>query len=66
VKFCLIAAEWENIKVAVNHGAFIPPESTREVLMGYQNSLHWQRKRLLQEKAKFNKAANQLAQQDKH
>jgi hypothetical protein len=34
VKVRLIAAEWETIKATANHGTVIPPESTREVLMG--------------------------------
>jgi hypothetical protein len=49
VKVRLTTAKWETIKAAVNHGAVIPPESTREVLMGYQYALHRQGKRLLQE-----------------
>jgi hypothetical protein len=36
VKVWLTAAEWETIKAAINRGAIIPPESTREVLIGYQ------------------------------
>jgi hypothetical protein len=28
------------IKAAVNHGAAIPADSRREVLMGYQYALH--------------------------
>jgi hypothetical protein len=51
-KVHLTAAEWQTIKAAVNHGAVISPDSTREVLMGYQYALHQQKKRLLQEKAK--------------
>jgi hypothetical protein len=42
VKVWLTSAEWETIKAAANHGAVIPPESTREVLMGYQYALHQQ------------------------
>jgi hypothetical protein len=34
-KVCLSAAEWQMIKAAVNHGAIIPANSTREVVMGY-------------------------------
>jgi hypothetical protein len=55
VKVWLTAAEWETIKAVVNHGAFIPRESTRKVLMGYQYTLHQQRKRLLQEKSEIRK-----------
>jgi hypothetical protein len=39
VKVWLTSAEWETIKAVVNHGTVIPPESTREVLMGYQCAL---------------------------
>jgi hypothetical protein len=42
-KFHLTAAEWQTIKVAVNHGAVIPLDSKREVLMGYQYALHQQK-----------------------
>jgi hypothetical protein len=42
--------EWETIEAVVNHGAVIPPNSTREVLMGYQYALHQQKKPLLPEK----------------
>jgi hypothetical protein len=49
-KVHLTAAEWGTINAVVNHGAVIPPNSTREVLIGYQYALHQQRKRMLQEK----------------
>jgi aromatic ring-opening dioxygenase LigB subunit len=42
-KVHLTAAEWQTIKVAVNHGAVIPLDSKREVLMGYQYALHQQK-----------------------
>jgi hypothetical protein len=48
VKVHLTAPEWETIKATVNHGVVILPNSTREVLMGYQYALHQQRKHLLQ------------------
>jgi hypothetical protein len=35
-KVYLSAEEWQMIKAAVNHGAAIPIDSRREVLMGYQ------------------------------
>jgi hypothetical protein len=38
-KVRLTIAKWETIKAAVNHGAVIPLESTREVLIGYQYPL---------------------------
>jgi hypothetical protein len=46
-KVHLTTTEWETIKADVNHGAVILPNSTREVLMGYQYALHQQKKRLL-------------------
>jgi hypothetical protein len=51
-KVRLSAAEWQMIKAAVNHGAVIPANSTREVLMGYQYALHQQKKQLLWEKVR--------------
>jgi hypothetical protein len=38
VKVWLTTVEWEIIKAAVNHGAVIPLESTREVSMGCEKS----------------------------
>jgi hypothetical protein len=49
-KVNLTAIDWEIIKAAVNHSAVIPQNLTREVLMGYQYTLHQQNKCLLQEK----------------
>jgi hypothetical protein len=46
-KVHLTAVEWHTIKAVVSHGAVIQPDSTREVLMGYQYALHQQKKRLL-------------------
>jgi hypothetical protein len=43
------------IKAAVNHGAAILANSTRDVLMGYQYALHQQRKGLLREKSEIRK-----------
>jgi hypothetical protein len=45
-KVHLTAAEWEIIEAAINHGTVISPNSTREVLMGYQYALHQQKMRL--------------------
>jgi hypothetical protein len=52
-KVHLTDAEWQTIKAAVNHVTVILPDSTWEVLMGYQYALHQQKKRLLQEKSKI-------------
>jgi hypothetical protein len=46
-KVHLSGEEWRMIKTAVNHGAAIPADSRREVLMGYQYALYQQKKQLL-------------------
>jgi hypothetical protein len=46
-KVYLLAEEWWMIKAAVNHGAAIPEDSRREVLMGYQYALHQENKQLV-------------------
>jgi hypothetical protein len=38
------------IMTAVNHGTDVPADSRREVLMGYQYTLHQRRKKLRQER----------------
>jgi hypothetical protein len=43
-KVHLLATEWQMIKAAINHGAIIPANSMREVLMEYQYALHQQKK----------------------
>jgi hypothetical protein len=62
-KVHLSAAEWQIINAAVNHGAVIPANSTREVLMGYQYALYQQKKRLLQEKSEIRR--RQVGQRSK-
>jgi hypothetical protein len=42
VKVYLSGEEWRMIKAAINHGAAIPGDLRREVLMGYQYALHQQ------------------------
>jgi hypothetical protein len=49
----LLAAEWETTKAVVNHGGVIPPDSTREVLMGYRYALHRQGRHLLQQRSEI-------------
>jgi hypothetical protein len=49
----LSAAAWETTKAVVNHGGVIPPDSTREVLMGYRYALHRQGRYLLQQRSKI-------------
>jgi hypothetical protein len=62
-KVHLSAAKWQTIKATVNHGVFIPPDSTREVLIGSQYALHHQKKRLLQENVRYGEGVSQPAQQ---
>jgi hypothetical protein len=49
----LSGEECRMIKAAVNHGAAIPADSRREVLMGYHYALHQQKKQLLREKSEI-------------
>jgi hypothetical protein len=44
------------IKSAVNHGAAIPMDSRREILMGYQYALHQHKKQLLREKSELRRS----------
>jgi hypothetical protein len=41
---------------AINHGTEVPANSRREVLMGYQYTLHQRRKKLREEKDKFTRS----------
>jgi hypothetical protein len=54
-KVHLSADEWQMIKVAVHHGAVIPADLRREVLLGYQYALHQQKNQLLWEKSEIRK-----------
>jgi hypothetical protein len=51
-KVYLSAEEWQMIKAAVNHGAAIPADSRREVLMGYQYALHHQKNSCYEKEAR--------------
>jgi hypothetical protein len=44
------AGEWRMIKSAISHGTEVPEGSRREVLMGYQYTLHQHRKKLREER----------------
>jgi hypothetical protein len=46
----LTAVEWETIKAAVNYGGVLPPDSSRNLLMGYEYALHRHGKCLQQER----------------
>jgi hypothetical protein len=52
-KVYISAGEWRTIMSAINHGTRIPADSRREVLMGYQYTLHRHKKKLLQEKSEL-------------
>jgi hypothetical protein len=43
-KIYIFAGEWRIIMSAINHGTEVPTNSRREVLMGYQYSLHQHKK----------------------
>jgi hypothetical protein len=47
------AGEWRMIMSAINHGTDVPVDSRREVLMGYQYTLHQCRKKLREERDMF-------------
>jgi hypothetical protein len=48
--------EWRIIISAINHGAEVPTNSRREVLMGYQYALHQHNKKLREEKDEFRRS----------
>jgi hypothetical protein len=48
--------EWKIIMSAINHGTEVPANSRREVLMGYQYTLHQHRKKLREEKDEFRRS----------
>jgi hypothetical protein len=50
-KIYVSAREWRIIMSAINHGMDVPANSRREVLMGYQYTLHQHKKKLREEKA---------------
>jgi hypothetical protein len=55
-KIHVSAGEWRIIMSAINHGTEVPPNSRREVLMGYQYALHQNKKKLLTEKSELRKS----------
>jgi hypothetical protein len=48
--------EWRIIMSAINHGTEVPANSRREVLMGYQYTLHQHKKKLREEKDEFRRS----------
>jgi hypothetical protein len=52
-KIHVSTGEWRIIMSAINHSTEVPADSRREVLMGYQYTLHQHRKKLREEKDTF-------------
>jgi hypothetical protein len=52
-KIHVSTGEWRIIMSAINHGTEVPADSRREVLMGYQYSLHQHKKKLREERDMF-------------
>jgi hypothetical protein len=52
-KIHISTGEWRIIMSAINHGIEVPADSRREVLMGYQYTLHQRRKKLREERDMF-------------
>jgi hypothetical protein len=52
-KIHISAEEWRIIMSAINHGTEVPEGSRREVLMGYQYTLHQHKKKLREERDMF-------------
>jgi hypothetical protein len=52
-KIYVSTGEWRIIMSAINHGMEVPTDSRREVLMGYQYTLHQRRKKLREERDVF-------------
>jgi hypothetical protein len=63
VKVWLTIAEWETIKAAFNHGAVIPPESTREVIRDTNMPCISKGSTCYREKVKYEKDVSQLVHQ---
>jgi hypothetical protein len=49
-KIHISAGEWRIIMSVINHGTDVPTDSKREVLMGYQYTLHQRKKKLREER----------------
>jgi hypothetical protein len=52
-KIHVLAGEWRIIMSAINHGIEVPADSRREVMMGYQYTLHQRKKKLREERDIF-------------
>jgi hypothetical protein len=54
-KIRLSAEDWNTIKVAIEHGAAIPADATKEVLLGYHYALRRQSRQLAKERSEIQK-----------
>jgi hypothetical protein len=57
-KIHVSTGEWRIIMSAIDHGMEVPADLRREVLMGYQYTLHQRRKKLREEKDMFMRNQN--------
>jgi hypothetical protein len=53
--FWLSADEWNTIKAAIEHGAAIPADASKEVLLGYHYALRRQSRQLAKERSEIQK-----------
>jgi hypothetical protein len=58
------AGEWRIIMSAINHGTEVPEGSRREVLMGYQYTLHQHKKKLREERDMFFQDNNSVSREE--
>jgi hypothetical protein len=54
-KIQLSAVKWNTIKVAIEHGAAIPADASKEVLLGYHYALQQQSRQLAKERSEIQK-----------
>jgi hypothetical protein len=57
-KIHVSTGEWRIIMSAINHNTEVPTDSRREVLMGYQYTLHLHKKKLREERDMFMRSRN--------
>jgi hypothetical protein len=55
-KVYISTGEWKMIMSAINHDTVIPMDSIREVLTGYQYTLHQHKKKLLEERSELRRS----------
>jgi hypothetical protein len=54
-KVWLSADEWNTIKVAIEHGAAIPADASKEVLLGYHYALQRQSRQMAKQRSEIRK-----------